>query len=151
MNGSFHQAAGQASTSADLTDDDEVDSPESLSAATPASTSRNAPQKRAQTYQPSTRRPMPKKAKQTEELLQIESEKLHSLKSILETEGGQSNPADERGAFTQGLIHDLRKVKDSSLTISLKQPIGRIVGDVVLQQFRLDEQQQMQEQQQRAN
>ena len=140
MNSSFQDSASQQSSSlADLIDDEETGSP---------TANVQEPQKRTRKEMNAGAKPVvSKKARQTEQLLDIEREKLQSIKNMLEGERENNKPEDEWSSFVHYLVHDLRKVKHPQLVMSLKHKINNIVGECVLQQFSLDEQLQQQLQQ----
>lgn len=86
-----------------------------------------------------------KKAKTAEQFLMLEREKLDSLKKVV-----GASEKDEWRAYVDSLVHDLRQVKNPYLKVSMKNSISRIVGDTILQQLNMDQQQQHQQQQKQS-
>ncbi|GFO41286.1 hypothetical protein PoB_006779100 [Plakobranchus ocellatus] len=56
--------------------------------------------------------------------------------------GRDMNSSFQQPASQASPIHDLRRVKNPYIVMSLKNTVGRAVGDAVMQQLQLDENQQ---------
>ncbi|GFO14013.1 hypothetical protein PoB_004051800 [Plakobranchus ocellatus] len=125
MNSLFQEPASQISPSESefrVTEDSEE--PELVSATDHPTTSRPAGSKTSQkrTHKVNARPHVSKKARQTVQLLQIEREKLGSLRGMLEEDC--KKPADEWKSLVDHLVRNLRKIKNPYIIMSVKNTIG---------------------------
>ncbi|GFR58807.1 hypothetical protein ElyMa_000040900 [Elysia marginata] len=77
-----------------------------------------------------------KKSRQTDKFLDIEKEKLNTVKQLMK----EDEPKDEWRAYVDILVHELRMIKNPRLKISVRNGISKLVGDTIIQQLTVDEQ-----------